>query len=49
MTEEELIEKIKNVNVLGIRSKTMVTKKVLDNANRLMAIGTFCIGTNQID
>lgn len=49
MTEDELIEKIKNVNVLGIRSKTQVTKKVLEQANRLMAIGAFCIGTNQID
>jgi D-3-phosphoglycerate dehydrogenase len=49
MTEDELIEKIKNVNVLGIRSKTQVTKKVLENANRLMCIGAFCIGTNQID
>jgi D-3-phosphoglycerate dehydrogenase len=34
---------------LGIRSKTTVTKKVLGNANRLLAIGAFCIGTNQID
>lgn len=49
MTEEELCEKIKNVSVLGIRSKTPVTNKVLENANRLMAIGAFCIGTNQID
>ncbi len=49
MTEEELIQKIKNVSVLGIRSKTMVTEKVLQHANRLMAIGAFCIGTNQID
>ena len=49
MTEDELCEKIKNVNVLGIRSKTQVTKKVLENANRLMSIGAFCIGTNQID
>lgn len=49
MTEDELIEKIKNVNVLGIRSKTQVTKRVLEHANRLMAIGAFCIGTNQID
>lgn len=49
MTEDELIEKIKNVNVLGIRSKTQVTKKVLEHANRLMTIGAFCIGTNQID
>jgi len=49
MGEEELCEKIKNVSILGIRSKTTVTKKVLDNANRLLAIGAFCIGTNQID
>lgn len=49
MTEEELCEKIKNVSVLGIRSKTNVTEKVLENATRLMAIGAFCIGTNQID
>jgi D-3-phosphoglycerate dehydrogenase len=49
MTEEELCEKIKDVSVLGIRSKTQVTAKVLANANRLMTIGAFCIGTNQID
>ncbi len=49
MTEEELCEKIKNVSVLGIRSKTHVTAKVLEQANRLMVIGAFCIGTNQID
>lgn len=49
MTEEELCERIKNVSVLGIRSKTQVTAKVLENANRLMVIGAFCIGTNQID
>jgi len=49
LNEAELCEKIKNVSVLGIRSKTQVTKKVLDNANRLMSIGAFCIGTNQIN
>jgi D-3-phosphoglycerate dehydrogenase len=49
LSEEELCEKIKNVSVIGIRSKTHITKKVLDNANRLIAIGAFCIGTNQID
>jgi D-3-phosphoglycerate dehydrogenase len=49
LTEDELIDKIKNVSVLGIRSKTQVTAKVLANANRLMVIGAFCIGTNQID
>ncbi|MEX2511271.1 MAG: phosphoglycerate dehydrogenase [Cyclobacteriaceae bacterium] len=49
LSEEELTEKIKNVSVLGIRSKTQVTKKVLENATRLISIGAFCIGTNQID
>lgn len=49
LTEEELCQKIKNVSVLGIRSKTQVTAKVLESANRLMVIGAFCIGTNQID
>lgn len=49
MDEEELAEKIKDVSVIGIRSKTQLTKKVLKNANRLIAVGAFCIGTNQID
>ena len=49
MDEEELAEKIKDVSVLGIRSKTQLTKKVLENAPRLIAVGAFCIGTNQID
>jgi D-3-phosphoglycerate dehydrogenase / 2-oxoglutarate reductase len=49
LDEDELIERIKDVSILGIRSKTMVTRRVLDNAPRLMTIGAFCIGTNQID
>lgn len=49
LDEDELSEKIKDVSVLGIRSKTQVTAKVLENANRLIAVGAFCIGTNQID
>jgi len=49
LDEAELCEKIKNVSVLGIRSKTQVTARVLESANRLMAIGAFCIGTNQIN
>ncbi len=49
LDEDELCEKIKNVAVLGIRSKTMVTARVLEHATRLMTIGAFCIGTNQID
>jgi D-3-phosphoglycerate dehydrogenase len=49
LDEEELSEKIKNVQILGIRSKTQVSKRVLENANRLMVVGAFCIGTKQID
>ncbi|WP_373071865.1 phosphoglycerate dehydrogenase [Zeaxanthinibacter enoshimensis] len=49
LSEEELIEKIRGVHVLGIRSKTQVTKKVLDAANKLLVVGAFCIGTTQID
>jgi D-3-phosphoglycerate dehydrogenase len=49
LDEDELCEKIKNASILGIRSKTQVTQKVLNHANRLIAIGAFCIGTNQID
>ena len=49
LDEDELIEKIKDISILGIRSKTQVTKRVLENAPRLLAIGAFCIGTNQID
>jgi D-3-phosphoglycerate dehydrogenase len=47
--EEELCEKIKGVHVLGIRSKTQVTAKVLEHADKLLAVGAFCIGTKQID
>ncbi len=49
LSEEDLIEKIKGVHVLGIRSKTQVTKKVLDAADKLLVVGAFCIGTTQID
>ncbi len=49
LTEADLIEKIKDVHVLGIRSKTQVTQKVIDSADKLMAVGAFCIGTKQID
>ena len=49
LNEKELIEKIKNVSIIGIRSKTILNKKILSNAKRLLAIGAFCIGTNQID
>jgi D-3-phosphoglycerate dehydrogenase len=49
LSEEELIEKVKGVHVLGIRSKTQVTEKVLKAANKLLVVGAFCIGTTQID
>lgn len=49
LNEDELCEAIKGVTILGIRSKTKVTPKVLENADRLAAVGAFCIGTNQID
>jgi D-3-phosphoglycerate dehydrogenase len=47
--EDELIEAIQGVHLLGIRSTTYITPKVLDAAPDLLAIGAFCIGTNQID
>jgi D-3-phosphoglycerate dehydrogenase len=49
LDEDELCERIKDVSIIGIRSKTTITKRVLEHAHRLMAIGAFCIGTNQID
>ena len=49
LSEDELIEKIKDVHVLGIRSKTNVTKRVIEAAERLMVVSAFCIGTKQID
>ncbi|ARV15017.1 phosphoglycerate dehydrogenase [Polaribacter sp. SA4-12] len=49
LSEDELIEKIKDVHVLGIRSKTNVTQRVVDAADKLMVVSAFCIGTKQID
>jgi D-3-phosphoglycerate dehydrogenase len=49
LDEDVLIEKIKDARFIGIRSRTQLTKKVLDAAERLTAIGCFCIGTNQVD
>ncbi len=47
--EDDLIEALQGMSMVGIRSNTKVTEKVLDNAPDLLAIGAFCIGTNQID
>lgn len=49
LTEDDLVKEIKDVHILGIRSKTQVTKRVLDAAKKLQAIGCFCIGVNQVD
>ena len=47
--ENDLIQAIKGVHILGIRSKTQISEKVLVNADKLLAIGCYCIGTNQVD
>jgi len=49
LTEDELIEAVKDVHLLGIRSKSMITEKVLAAAKKLQAIGCFCIGVNQVN
>jgi D-3-phosphoglycerate dehydrogenase len=49
LSENELIKEIKNVHLIGIRSKTQLTKNILSHAEKLQAIGCFCIGVNQVD
>jgi D-3-phosphoglycerate dehydrogenase len=49
LSEEQLINEVKDVHLLGIRSKTQITPKVLEAAKKLQAIGCFCIGVNQVD
>lgn len=49
LSEEQLIHEIKDVHLLGIRSKTQITDQVLKHAQKLQAIGCFCIGTNQVN
>src|SRR5690242_12987994 len=50
LKEDELVAKLsEGVHVLGIRSKTRVTKRALEAGRRLLSVGAFCIGTNQID
>jgi D-3-phosphoglycerate dehydrogenase len=49
LSEDELIEKLQGVSLLGIRSQTQVTERVLQSAPDLLAVGAFCIGTNQVD
>ncbi len=49
LSKEELLEKIPEFHFIGIRSRTTIDKEIIDNACRLVAIGCYCIGTNQID
>lgn len=46
---QDLLDKIENVHFLGIRSRTHLTREVLQHAKRLVGVGCFCIGTNQVD
>ncbi len=49
LSDDELIEKIKDVHIVGIRSRTQLSEAVFAAAEKLIAVGCFCIGTNQID
>jgi D-3-phosphoglycerate dehydrogenase len=49
LSEDELVEALPGVHLLGIRSNTHITPRVLDAAEDLLAVGCFCIGTNQVD
>jgi|TARA_Y100000766_G_scaffold283637_1_gene299776 D-3-phosphoglycerate dehydrogenase len=49
LDEESLIEKIRDVHFIGIRSRTQLTERVFEAAEKLVGVGCFCIGTNQVD
>jgi D-3-phosphoglycerate dehydrogenase len=49
LSEDELVREIRDVHILGIRSKTQITEAILQSAKKLQAIGCFCIGVNQVD
>lgn len=49
LSEDELTKAVKGVHLLGIRSKSQITKNVIEAADKLLAIGAFCIGVNQVD
>jgi D-3-phosphoglycerate dehydrogenase len=49
LPEDELVKKISDVHFVGIRSRTQLTEKVFAAASKLVAVGCFCIGTNQVD
>jgi D-3-phosphoglycerate dehydrogenase len=48
LSEQELVERVRDVHILGIRSKTQVTPPIIDATRRMLALGAFCIGTNQV-
>ena len=49
LSEDELIEKISDAHFVGIRSRTQLTERVFESTRKLVAVGCFCIGTNQVD
>jgi D-3-phosphoglycerate dehydrogenase len=49
LPEDELVEKVKDVHFIGLRSRTQITERVVESAKKLVAVGCFCIGTNQVD
>ena len=49
LDQDELVDKIKDAHFIGIRSRTQLTREVLEQAEKLVAVGCFCIGTNQVD
>ena len=49
LDEEELYKHIREISVLGIRSKTQITRRILESSSKLLAIGAFCTGVDQID
>ena len=49
LNKNELLEKLKNVHIVGVRSKTQLVENVLRNAPKLLSVGCFCIGTNQVN
>ena len=49
LPEEELIEKVRDAHFIGIRSRTQLTEAIFEAADKLVAVGCFCIGTNQVD
>ncbi len=49
LTGDELIERVKDAHFIGLRSRTQLTREVFEKAEKLIAVGCFCIGTNQVD